>query len=229
MNARRNIETTGAILFSALAFFGSTPNVQATDYLNPNQNPANKLAKRFVKQIGGQILHMARNGEGDQGASSINPSGAATVTLIVDTERSLVPGSNGKYTFEAFADKTGSNGLDRSDINSVRVAEGSSPSDDRPLFALRVSTPHSHSHAPNEGGARFWYGAQGTAVDSSDTRVVFNGSAYPSRFSTPPELVLNRTEIDAAGQTMERVINAALSGQPTHLEEPPFGPLQHVN
>lgn len=223
------METAGATLLSALAFTAGAPNASGADYLNPHQNPTNRLARSYVRDIGGRILSIARRGEGDQGASSIDSSGAVTVEAVISTGHSAVSGSNGKYELEAFADQVGSNGLDRSDINSVRVAEGSSPADGRvPLFALRLFTPHPHSHAPNEGDGRFWYYSEGSAVeDTSGYRVYFNGTVHPTNYM--PNFVLDRSEVSATGRLMDQIITAALEDRPTQLEEPPFGPLQPLN
>ena len=235
MKTKRGLEAAGATILSALVFAVSAPTAQAGDQLNPNQNPTNRLAKQEVKKIGRWMLSKSHQIESNADAiletRSNNSSGAASLSITIDIGRSLVAGSSGEYIFSAFSDDIGRDKrLDASDINTVRVAEGSAPSSEgRPLFALRLGTTHPHATGPNEGGNRGWYGAQGTAVLNSGAKVFFGGSINPSRFATPPALVLDRSEVQATTQIIDEIVQAASDGRPTQLEKPPFGPLQPDN
>lgn len=226
MNMKRGFEVASAATLSALALAWPSPDVQAANHFKPNQNPANRLAKKIVKRIGGRVLNLARrDGIYELATANTVASDSAEMSLALDNGSSTVAGSNGRYTVDIFADRIGRNGLDRSDINNVRVAEGSAP-DGRPLFSLRMFTPHPHSRAPNEGGARHWYVAEGTALLASGDRAEFSGSVDPGVLNYPPDLVLDAAEVRAAGHTMDTILDDAFSGQPTSLEYPPFGPLQ---
>lgn len=224
MKAERGLKTASATFLTAALLFGAAPEAQATDYSKPNQNPANRLAKKYVKKIGGQILNMARRAEGDHAETAINAYGAVTVRVVINTGNSLVPGSNGKYTLDAFADDIGSNGLGRNDINNIYVKEGKSPSDGWPLFAARMLAPR--PHGPYSGGA--WHFVTGMTALPSGDRVEFAGTTYPPVHGEPRSSNLNREEVRSSGQLIEGIVDEALERQPTQLQDPPFGPVQRL-
>lgn len=237
---RVNRTAKGAALAAGLAFLASSPEAPAAAEKMPlppavcrtaNHNANNRLLRRTVRQIGSQVLNFKREWVKDPDsevsfASSINDSGQSAKSVTIDTDSSLVPGSNGKYTLEVSAVDIGNNGkLDISDVNRLKVDEGSAK-DKHPLFAL---TFHHLQKPWTDGPAdtNCWYDADGTAIKPSGDRVTFDSTTDP-RYTNQPGLFLDRPETMAAVHTMRVIINDALNGQPTHLVEPPFGPAQPV-
>lgn len=152
---RRGFAKTSATLLSAVMFVGSSPEAQATEQ-QPAEKRSNRVAGRVVNEIGGRILHLSESGRGVSGMSSISPSGYVSLVVKFNSGMSLVPGPNGHYNLKAYGNVGFNEKLDRTDINRVKVSEGSA-SDGKSLFS--VSLFRCGKYVPDEAP---WYGGEGT-------------------------------------------------------------------